>query len=57
MGIKADAQINGTEIKSPEVNPRMYSQFMTKEAGIYNGVKTDSSINGVGKTGQTQAKE
>ena len=30
---------------------------MTKEARIDNGKKTASSINGVGKTGQLQAKE
>ena len=30
---------------------------MTKEARIYNGEKTASSINGVWKTGQLHAKE
>jgi len=30
---------------------------MTKEIRIYNGEKTASSINGVGKTGQLHAKE
>jgi len=30
---------------------------MTKEARIYNGEKTVSSINGVGKTGQLHVKE
>ena len=30
---------------------------MTKEARIYNEEKTVSLINGVGKTGQSQAKE
>ena len=30
---------------------------MTKEARIYNGEKTASYINGVGKTGQLHAKE
>ena len=30
---------------------------MTKEAGIYNGEKTASSINGIGKTGQLYTKE
>ena len=30
---------------------------MTKEARIYNGEKTASSINGAGKTGQLHAKE
>ena len=31
--------------------------FLTKEARIYNGKKTDSSINGAGKTGQLYVKE
>ena len=30
---------------------------MTKEAGIYNGEKTASSINAAGKTGQLHVKE
>ena len=30
---------------------------MTKEAGIYNGEKTVSSISGAGKTGYPHAKE
>ena len=29
---------------------------MTKEARIYNGIKTFSSINNIGKTGQIDAK-
>ena len=31
--------------------------FLTKEARIYNGAKTASSINGVGKTRQLHGKE
>ena len=31
--------------------------FLTKEAIIYNGAKTASSINGAGKTGQLHIKE
>ena len=34
----------------------MDNLFLTKEARIYNGVKTASSINGAGKTGQLHAK-
>ena len=30
----------------------MGTLFLTKEEGIYNGAKTDSSINGPGKIGQ-----
>ena len=29
---------------------------LTKEAKIYNGTETDSSINGAGKTGQLHVK-
>ena len=33
----------------------MGTLFLTKEARIYNGAKTASSINGAGKTGQKDA--
>ena len=37
-------------IESPEINPCTYGYLiLTKEARIYNGAKTASSINGVGK--------
>ena len=35
----------------------MVNESMTKEAGIYNGEKTASSISGAGKTGQLHVKE
>ena len=35
----------------------MGALFLTKEARIYNGEKTDSSRNGAGKTGQLHVKE
>ena len=35
----------------------MGNLFLTKEARIYNGAKTGSSINGAGKTGQLYVKE
>ena len=35
----------------------MGTLFLTKEAGIYNGAKTASSINGAGKTEQLHVKE
>ena len=35
----------------------MGTLFLTKEAKIYNGAKTDSSINGAGKTGLLRVKE
>ena len=44
--------------ESPEINPCTYGYlFLTKEARIYNGAKTASSINGAGKTGQLHVKE
>ena len=43
---------------SPEINPYTYGHlFLIKEARIYNGAKTASSINGSGKTGQLHVKE
>ena len=35
----------------------MGTLFLTKEARIYNGAKTPSSVNGAGKTGQLHVKE
>ena len=35
----------------------MGTLFLTKEARIYNGAKTASSINGAEKTGQLHVKE
>ena len=48
-------QWNKTE--SPEINPCTYGYlFSTKEARIYNGSKTASSINGAGKTRHLHVK-
>ena len=44
-------------IESPGISPCTYGQSITKEARVYNGEKTVSSINGVGKNGQLHAKE
>ena len=46
------------KIESPEINPFIQGTlFLTKEARIYNGAKTASSINDAGKTGQLHIKE
>ena len=46
------------KIESPEkTHAPMGTLFLTKGARIYNGEKTDSSINGAGKTGQLHVKE
>ena len=46
------------KIESPEIYPRTYGKLVyDKGARIYNGEKTDSSINGAGKTGQLHVKE
>ena len=40
-----------------EKKPDTGTLFLTKEARIYDGAKTVSSINGAGKTGQLHVKE
>jgi len=35
----------------------MDTLFLTKDARIYNGAKTTSSVNSAGKTGQLHIKE
>ena len=45
-------------IESPEINQaHMVTLSLIKEARIYNGEKTASSISGAGKTGQLHVKE
>ena len=46
------------KIESPERNPRAYGYLIfDKEARIYNGAKTASSISNAQKTGQLHVKE
>jgi len=46
------------KIESPRINPYTYGYLIfEKEARIYNGEKTASSISAAWKTGQLQAKE
>ena len=41
------------KMESPEINPCTYDTLsLTKEARIYNGLKTISLTSGAGKTGQ-----
>ena len=45
-------------IESPEINPcTLDTLSLTKEARIYNGLKTTSLTSGAGKTGQLLVKE
>ena len=44
------------KIETPQINPCTYGTlFLTKEAKIYNGAKTASSISCAGKTEQLHA--
>ena len=57
-GTKTEIQGNGTRQKPQEkTHTPMAILFLTKEARIYNGAKTASSINRAGKAGQLHVKE
>ena len=57
-GTKTETQTNATRQKAQkETQAPIATLFLTKEARIYNGAKTVSSINGAGKTGQLCVKE
>ena len=56
-GTKTEIQTNETR-ENPEINPCTHGYLLlTKEARMYNGAKTASSITGAGKTGQLHVKE
>ena len=56
-GTKTEIQINGTKQKAQRIHTPMDILSLTKEARIYNGVKTISLTSGAGKTGQPLVKE
>ena len=57
-GTKTDTLINETEERTWKwIYTYMNSYYFTKEARIYNAVKTASSKNGMRKTEQLQSKE
>ena len=57
-GTKTEMQTNGTRQKSQkQIHAPKGTLFLMKEARIYNGAKTDYSINGAGKTEELHVKE
>ena len=57
-GTKTKVQINGTKQKAQrKIHATMETLSLTKEARIYNGLKTISLTSGAGKTGQPLVKE
>ena len=55
---KREIQTNGTRQRAQrKTHTPTGTLFLTKEAYIYNGAKTASSIDGAGKIGQQCAKE
>ena len=57
-GTKTEIQTNGTKYKAQKkTHAPMGTLFLTKEARIYNGAKTASSIIGAGEPGQLHVKE
>ena len=57
-GTKTEIQINGTKQKAQrQIHTHMDTLSLTKEARIYNGVKTISLTSGAGNTGQPLVKE
>ena len=57
MIIKMPNELRRMDDHSERPHTYMVNSSMTKEARIYNGEKTTSSIKGVGKTRQLHVKE
>ena len=57
MGLSQKHKYRPVEQVGSHTHTPMGTLFLTKEAGIYNGAKTASSINGARKTGQLHVKE
>ena len=57
-GTKTEMQTNGTRQKAQkQTTAPIGTLFLTKEARIYNGAKTASSLDGAVKIGQLHVKE
>ena len=57
MALAQKQKCRPMEQERKPINKLMGTLFVTQEARIYNGAKTDSSINGAGKTRQLHVKE
>ena len=58
VGIKADIQINGTELRTQnEIHTNMNNYFMAKQPRTYNAERTVFLINGVGNTRYPKIKK
>ena len=56
-GTKTEINQSTRQKVQKEIHAPMGTLFLTKEARTYNGAKTASSINGIGKTGQLEESE
>ena len=55
---KTETQTNETRQKAQKLtHAPVGTLYLTKEARVYNGGKTSSSINGTGKSGELHVKE
>ena len=56
-GTKTEVQTYGTREPRGKPTHLLGTLFLAMEIRIYNGAKTDSSVNGAGKTGELHVKE